>query len=271
MYLFDENKLKVIYKEENLNIEDRRYTLTHSDETGELFLTINSKYDKTIVNSLRDEVIGRWRLYDGEYILELAALVGINDSLEKTIIRDKIFRKEMHLAIKSIIYGDLEFLKKHNINEDTQINIYFKSKIPEYNTIDSFGTIGEYIDSDSENLLRGENNLNKENRKWSIKDRWNKGNNNIKNKMLKEVTLTLLSPYIDREIVNLFGRIAPYCLSKSRIVSIEDVKGLGNCQSQYRVVVRVRVGRPIPKYDNATIVFLINNNRVRIVNSNKNK
>ena len=43
----------------------RRYTLTHSDVTGELFLTIARDYDKKQIGGwytrfMRDEVLGEW-------------------------------------------------------------------------------------------------------------------------------------------------------------------------------------------------------------------
>jgi hypothetical protein len=43
----------------------RRYTLTHSDLTGDLFLTIGPEYDKRQISGIytrlmRDEVLGGW-------------------------------------------------------------------------------------------------------------------------------------------------------------------------------------------------------------------
>lgn len=46
----------------------RRYTLTHSDQTGELFLTIGSIYAKDKITANRDEVIGEWLKTDDEYV-----------------------------------------------------------------------------------------------------------------------------------------------------------------------------------------------------------
>ncbi|NFF79280.1 hypothetical protein FCV38_20465, partial [Clostridium sporogenes] len=38
----------------------RRYTLTHSDITAELFLTIGLTYAYDKISSMRDEVLGEW-------------------------------------------------------------------------------------------------------------------------------------------------------------------------------------------------------------------
>ncbi|NPD87922.1 MAG: hypothetical protein HGN29_04315 [Asgard group archaeon] len=46
MVNFNPNKLSVKYlHSENLDILSRKYTLTHSDFTGELFLSIDKDYD----------------------------------------------------------------------------------------------------------------------------------------------------------------------------------------------------------------------------------
>ena len=55
---FNPNKLWINYRLSNLNqIQPRRYTLTHSDETGELFLVIGS--DLLTRSSQQCEM--RWR------------------------------------------------------------------------------------------------------------------------------------------------------------------------------------------------------------------
>ena len=39
----------------------RLYTLTHSDTTGDLFLTIGIQYAWDQINPMRDEVLGEWK------------------------------------------------------------------------------------------------------------------------------------------------------------------------------------------------------------------
>ncbi|MFX1448611.1 MAG: staygreen family protein, partial [Promethearchaeota archaeon] len=50
----------------------RKYTLTHSDSTGELFLTIGAEYDYEQISSLytrfmRDEVLAEWKKSNNYY------------------------------------------------------------------------------------------------------------------------------------------------------------------------------------------------------------
>lgn len=47
-------------------VAPRRYTLTHSDSTGDLFLTVGAEYDRKQVSGwytrfMRDEVLAEWR------------------------------------------------------------------------------------------------------------------------------------------------------------------------------------------------------------------
>ncbi|MGE8081491.1 staygreen family protein [Peribacillus loiseleuriae] len=46
---------------EGLPVDGRKYTLTHSDVTGELFLSIGNHYDLPAINlKIRDEVLAKW-------------------------------------------------------------------------------------------------------------------------------------------------------------------------------------------------------------------
>ena len=59
-------------------IKDRKYTLTHSDDTGMMFLTVSNEYDYSAINyDLRDEVLGTWKTYDDSYILFFMLILGI--------------------------------------------------------------------------------------------------------------------------------------------------------------------------------------------------
>lgn len=53
----------------------RKYTLTHSDVTGELFLTIAARYDYDKINDMRDEVLAEWIMVNDEYALMVNVMV----------------------------------------------------------------------------------------------------------------------------------------------------------------------------------------------------
>lgn len=74
----------------------RRYTLTHSDLTAELFLTIGSDYAFNKINySMRDEVLGEWIQKESSYNYNVYLLVDGNFSETTAAIRDTVFRKEL--------------------------------------------------------------------------------------------------------------------------------------------------------------------------------
>ena len=66
----------------------RRYTLTHSDVTGDLFLTIAKDYDRDQINGwytrlMHDEVLAEWLQEGGEYSLHLYCHVSGGSSLAR--------------------------------------------------------------------------------------------------------------------------------------------------------------------------------------------
>lgn len=57
-------------------IAPHRYTLTHSDSTGNLFLAIGPDYDKKQISGwythiMRDEVLAEWKVNDKEPALHI--------------------------------------------------------------------------------------------------------------------------------------------------------------------------------------------------------
>ena len=78
---FSPNKLETTFLEPITlynPIKDRKYTLTHSDNTGMMFLTVANEYDYSAINyDLRDEVLGTWKTYDDSYILFFMLILGI--------------------------------------------------------------------------------------------------------------------------------------------------------------------------------------------------
>ncbi|WP_326909920.1 staygreen family protein [Sedimentibacter sp. MB31-C6] len=124
----------------------RRYTLTHSDITADLFLTIGSDFAYYKLNPMRDEVMGEWMeddangnafyvyLYvDGQFVPEIKA------------IREAIFRKELPLALEAIRYGDNDFFNAHPNLNYIPIIVYFLSTDPMFYKIENWGTFSDYI------------------------------------------------------------------------------------------------------------------------------
>lgn len=127
----------------------RRYTLTHSDFTGDLFLTIGNDYDKKQISGLytrlmRDEV--------------LAELLNIGDCPEFRVychvsgglvfgtarLRDGIFHAELSRVMEAIRYGDRAFFEAAPDLDKTPVKIYFHSSKSKYDRCESWGTMADY-------------------------------------------------------------------------------------------------------------------------------
>lgn len=119
----------------------RKYTLTHSDKTAELFLTISSHFDYEKITPMRDEVLAQW---SNNYSLLVYLHIDGNLGYAESIIRNTIFRKELPLALEAIVYGDRLFLDAHPYLNNSSIIIHFKSIYPNLNTIENWGTISDY-------------------------------------------------------------------------------------------------------------------------------
>lgn len=136
-------KLSVEFREGVTTTEPiipRRYTLTHSDITAELFLTIGLSYAYDKTNSMRDEVLGEWINVGEKYFFSVYLYV----DGQLTAIRDSVFRRELPLALEAIRYGDKEFFSVHSEFDNFPIMVYFMSTNPQYNKIENWGTFSDY-------------------------------------------------------------------------------------------------------------------------------
>ena len=126
-------------------IKDRKYTLTHSDDTGMMFLTVSNEYDYIAINyDLRDEVLGTWKTYDDSYILFFYACIG-DLNYSDALYRYNIFKSHMNSALQAIIYGDRQLLKANPELLMTPIYIKFDSSIPIFNNYEFYGNVKDYV------------------------------------------------------------------------------------------------------------------------------
>ena len=112
---------------------ERKYTLTHSDETGMRFLFIGSEYAEEEYDSLRDEVIGHWDKVDSDFVLKVFCPLSCAESKYTADERLVIFKRHMPRVLKAIIGGDLEYIKNTPplIEADTHIYYWYD----EYNKV----------------------------------------------------------------------------------------------------------------------------------------
>ena len=274
MFKFQPSKLNVDYKG-NVGTKEpiipRKYTLTHSDETGELFLSIGNNYDLDKINyGIRDEVLGCWEK-DDKYYLFITLELDNGEDLTNTIKRDKIFREEIPLALMAIVYGDSIFLENNRELYEAPVRVKFNSRISEYDTLEEWRKVKDY----KYNLDRYNNEL--PNYKFNpfpilppvqtpgylkaVKDKKKQGDSAI-----ERALISILEPYISREVYTSFGRDIPYCIKKSEIMDAKVVNTYGPCSEEYEIVIGLKVGKRPPFYNNMIITFLIDENGVKIKN-----
>ena len=118
----DLSRLKVTFREgvtATRPLNHRRYTLTHSDRTGALFLTIGADFDRQALHALqvrlmRDEVLGEWLLDGSDARLELyMAAQGGFPLFGTARMRVNIFRRYQPLVLGAIAHGDAGLLAAH--------------------------------------------------------------------------------------------------------------------------------------------------------------
>ena len=127
----------------------RCYTLTHSDFTGDMFLTIGCAYDKKQVSGLytrlmRDEVLSELVKTDTGWELRVHCHVSGGMVLGKAKWRNDIFHAELPLALEAIIYGDRALFTSDAGLGEASIKVHFHSPLSKYNRVEDWGTVPDY-------------------------------------------------------------------------------------------------------------------------------
>ncbi len=127
----------------------RRYTLTHSDRTGELFLSIGSDYDEKRVSGLyirlmRDEVFAEFIDDGGRILLKVYCHVSGGFALGTAKWRYNIFQSELTLVLESFRYGDRALYESNPQLDNAPVHVKFSSKKRRYDKIEDWGIIGDY-------------------------------------------------------------------------------------------------------------------------------
>ena len=112
-------------------IHPRCYTLTHSDRTGDLFLTVGAEYDTKQIRGLytrlmRDEVLAEWR--QSEEGSELHVHCEVGRGIGSAKMRENILRRELDLVLEAFRYGDRLFFEKHPSLDSARIRVHFHAR-----------------------------------------------------------------------------------------------------------------------------------------------
>lgn len=130
-------------------IVPRRYTLTHSDATGDLFLTIAPDYDRKQISGaytrlMRDEVLAEWVQEGGVPVLNVHCHVSGGIVVGTPGMRYGIFRRELPLVFEAFRYGDRHLFEAHPDLDGAAIRVHFHARQAQYNKAEDWGMPRDY-------------------------------------------------------------------------------------------------------------------------------
>lgn len=144
-------KITVEYMEDVTEVRPlipRRYTLTHTDATGDLYLQIGVDFVYDRITPNRDEVLGEWLITDGFrfYVYVHMDKQSVWECIDnsKGSYREEIFRRELPLALQAIRFGDRQFFNQHPEMNLYPIIVYFLYNNPELNKAEHWGIFADY-------------------------------------------------------------------------------------------------------------------------------
>ena len=130
-------------------VTPRRYTLTHSDATGDLYLTIGPDYDREqcaglYTRLMRDEVLAEWREDETGPAFHVHCHVSGGMAFGTAAMRDGIFRSELPLVLEALRYGDRALFAAQPDLDSAPLWVHFHAAQPKYNRVEQWGTPAGY-------------------------------------------------------------------------------------------------------------------------------
>ena len=125
-------------------VMDRKYTITHSDITAELFVFVAENYAEDQITRMRDDVRIAWEQYKTGLALFGSVIVDGDGVIGNAYIRNRIFYNEMPTALQALRQADRFLFDKEPNLDNTPVYIHFISSNPEYDKTYDFGAIGIY-------------------------------------------------------------------------------------------------------------------------------
>jgi len=127
----------------------RRYTLTHSDITGKLFLSIGNNYNTKQISNfytklMRDEVLAELSHEGDNLFFRAYCHVSGGFVFGTARLRYNIFCRELPLALEAIRYGDRTLFKRNPKLDNAPVLIHFQSTNSRFDKIENWGTVADY-------------------------------------------------------------------------------------------------------------------------------
>ena len=127
----------------------RRYTLTHSDSTGDLFLAIAPEVNQKQISGwytrlMRDEVVAEWQESKDGPTLHAFCHVSGGFVFGSSGMRYAIFQRELPLVLEAFRFGDRGLFEARPELHRASIWIHFHSTDRRYRKTERWGTPAQY-------------------------------------------------------------------------------------------------------------------------------
>jgi len=127
----------------------RCYTLTHSDATGDLFLTIGESHNRTQISGwytrlMRDEVLAEWQISQGVLFLLTHCHLSGGLIFGTADWRYKIFQRELPLVLEAFRYGDRQLFAAHPECDQALVKVKFHASRIADRRVEEWGQMKQY-------------------------------------------------------------------------------------------------------------------------------
>jgi len=129
-------------------VTPRAYTLTHSDATGELFLTIGQQYDLDQISGfythiMRDEVLAKWE-EDDSLTLHVHCHVSGGLVVGSGRWREAIFRQHLPDVLRAFWWGDQPLIRATPQMAQAAVVVHFHARQKKLNRAEIWGRFEQY-------------------------------------------------------------------------------------------------------------------------------
>jgi len=124
----------------------RKYTNTHNDETGEIYISVGHQYNQILLDSeearvVQSQVVGKWVKVDCEYQIHFTVLVSTEQN-PNAYIRNFIFCEELGVVLEGFAFAETALLRLHPKLARAKIFVHFKSIDPAYDRVEYWHRLG---------------------------------------------------------------------------------------------------------------------------------
>jgi hypothetical protein len=127
----------------------RCYTLTHSDATGELFLTVAPHFESHQISGwytrlMRDEVLAEWKQENAGAFLRVHCHVSGGFVVGSAGFRNAIFEHELPLVLEAFRFGDRRLFETRPELDQAPVRVRFHSRQRKFDRVEDWGHCADY-------------------------------------------------------------------------------------------------------------------------------